>query len=123
MNMMHKFVFPLLMLPLLATAGEADVLAVDADCSAADVCSFSVRVRHADTGWTHYADAWEVLTLDGELLATRVLAHPHVNEQPFTRSLPSVPVPPEINEVIVRARDSVHGYGGRELRVPIQRSR
>jgi hypothetical protein len=41
-----------------------------------------VTVRHADEGWEHYADCWEVLTLDGEVLATRELAHPHDNEQP-----------------------------------------
>jgi hypothetical protein len=47
------------------------------------VYRFSVTVRHADEGWDHYADRWEVLTSDGTLLATRTLYHPHVNEQPF----------------------------------------
>lgn len=103
------------------SAGEADVLAVNVDCSAADTCSFSVTVRHTDTGWTHYADAWEVLTIDGELLATRVLAHPHVDEQPFTRGLPSVSISADINEVIVRAHDSVHAYGGAQVRVKLER--
>jgi hypothetical protein len=44
-------------------------------------------VRHEDVGWQHYADRWEVLASGGEVLATRVLAHPHVDEQPFVRNL------------------------------------
>lgn len=113
----------LLLLSLMSSSvlsGTADVLSVKAQCDEID-CSFSVRVRHTDTGWTHFTNAWEILTTDGELLATRVLAHPHVDEQPFTRSLPNVPIPEGISEVIVRARDSVHGYGGREALVQIQR--
>lgn len=113
----------LLMLSLMSfsvLSGSADVLSVKAQCDEVD-CSFSVRVRHADTGWTHFANAWEILSTNGELLATRVLAHPHVDEQPFTRSLPKVPIPEGVSEVIVRARDSVHGYGGREVLVKLQR--
>ncbi len=111
----------LTVISITAGAGQADVLRASADCDADNICSISVTVRHADTGWTHYADAWEVLTPDGELLATRVLAHPHVDEQPFTRSLPRVPVPAEITSVILRAHDSVHGYGGREFRLKLDR--
>ena len=43
-----------------------------------------VTVQHADTGWDHYADAWEVLAPDGTVLGTRTLLHPHTDEQPFT---------------------------------------
>jgi hypothetical protein len=32
---------------------------------------FDVTVRHADTGWDHYADAWDILTPDGTLLGSR----------------------------------------------------
>ena len=67
--------------------------------------------RHGDTGWDHYADNFEVLAPDGTLLARRVLYHPHVNEQPFTRSADGVDVPAGITNVIVRAHDKVHGYG------------
>ena len=59
-------------------------------------CTFSVTLEHADEGWSHYADQWEVLSLDGNLLGKRVLHHPHENEQPFTRSLSGVAIPPEI---------------------------
>ena len=102
------------------TAGEADVLKVKAKCKdskkSQNKCRFSVRVRHKDKGWNHYADRWEILSLDGEILATRVLAHPHVDEQPFTRSM-TVEIPPEHKSVIVRAHDSEHGYGGKEVTV------
>ena len=101
-----------------AAAGEADVLAVQVLCEE-ELCVFSVTVRHDDEGWEHYADRWEILGPNGEVLATRVLAHPHVGEQPFTRRLPGVRVPDGVRAVLVRASDSVHGHGGREQRVEI----
>ncbi len=77
--------------------------------------TFDVTVQHEDTGWEHYADLWEVLTMDGEVLATRVLTHPHVEEQPFTRSQSGIVIPEGVTQVRVRAHDLVHGYGGREV--------
>ena len=105
--------------PFLAIAGEADVLNVDVSCNSERVCRFDVTVRHDDAGWDHYANQWDVLSPDGELLGTRELLHPHDNEQPFTRSLSGVVIPDGVSEVIVRAHDSVHGWGGREARVAI----
>ena len=104
-----------------ARAGEADVLAVQATRESAEVWRFDVTVAHADTGWDHYADKWDVLSLDGQNLGTRVLAHPHEDEQPFTRSLGGVAIPPEVTTVTVRAHDLVHGYGGREMTVELPR--
>jgi hypothetical protein len=104
-----------------AIAGEADVVDVTANCRSSSVCDFSVTVRHADEGWDHYADGWEILTLDGTVLGVRELLHPHENEQPFTRSLSDVEIPEGISEVIVRARDSVHEYGGKEITVKLQK--
>jgi hypothetical protein len=72
---------------------------------------FDVTVRHPDTGWDHYADGWEVLDADGTSLGLRVLAHPHVTEQPFTRSLSGVVIPEGVTTVFVRARCSVDGWG------------
>lgn len=102
-----------------AKAGEADVLKVRAKCKENNKCRFTVRVKHKDRGWNHYADRWEILSLDGEVLATRVLGHPHVDEQPFTRSM-TVEIAPEYKSVIVRAHDSEHGYGGEEVTVVIR---
>lgn len=111
--------FLLTALPVSALAGEADVLDVDVRAEGNGSYTFSVAVRHADEGWDHYADAFEVLSQDGVLLGERVLLHPHVNEQPFTRSLSGVAVPAGMTEVVVRARDSVHGHGGAEMSVSL----
>jgi hypothetical protein len=101
-------------------AGESEVMAVEVRAESAGTFSFAVTLRHADTGWDHYADRWEVLTMDGEILATRTLFHPHVNEQPFTRSLSGVAVPAGTSSVRVRSHDSVHEYGGPELVVNLK---
>lgn len=45
-----------------------------------------VTLSHPDTGWDHYANFWHVLDDKGNVLAERELVHPHVHEQPFTRS-------------------------------------
>ena len=58
--------------------------AVNLDGSTATI---SATVLSADTGWDKYADRWEVRAPDGRVLGERVLAHPHENEQPFTRAL------------------------------------
>ena len=109
---------PLLILHTVpAHAGVADVVDVAVECPS--TCTFSVTVRHDDTGWKHYANRWEVLSPDGKVLATRVLHHPHVNEQPFTRSLANVTIPASITEVSIRAHDSVHKYGGKEVTVKL----
>lgn len=110
----------LLGMPLSGFAGEADVLKVVAE-KKGDGYRFRVTVAHADAGWDHYADRWEILGPDDELLATRVLHHPHVDEQPFTRSLSGVDLPEGLSRVRVRAHDSVHGYGGRMVEVELPR--
>ena len=103
-----------------AAAGPADVLQARADCNAA-TCSFSATVRHADTGWDHYANRFEVVGPDGKVIATRVLQHPHVQEQPVTRTLEGVRVPEGVELVRIRAGDSRHGLGGAEVEVRIER--
>lgn len=98
-------------------AGEADVIEVVVHVAADQTFRFDVSVRHTDAGWDHYADRWEVLAPDGSVLGTRVLYHPHVDEQPFTRSLSGVKIPEGVTDVILRAKDSVHGFGGNEVGV------
>ncbi|MCR9219627.1 MAG: hypothetical protein NXI21_05315 [Alphaproteobacteria bacterium] len=102
-----------------AWAGGADVVAVEIDRTGEGVYRFSVTVRHADEGWDHYADRFVVLAPDGRVLGTRVLHHPHVEEQPFTRALSGVEAPAGIDTVTVRAHDSVHGFDGRAMTVRI----
>ncbi len=104
-----------------ASAGEADVLDVEVSRSSAGTYSFSVTVRHDDTGWDHYADRWEVVAPDGTVLGTRVLLHPHEHEQPFTRSQSGIRIPDGIETVTIRAHDSVDGFGGVEKSVAVPR--
>ncbi len=104
-----------------AWAGEADVLAVESAGLGGGKWRFNVTVGHADSGWDHYADKWDVVAPDGSLLGTRVLLHPHETEQPFTRSLGGVAIPAEVEGVTLRAHDSRHGYGGAEVTVELKR--
>lgn len=90
-----------------AMAGKADVIKVDVSVTAPQTYTFAVTVQHADTGWKHYADRWQVLAPDGTVLGTRVLYHPHVEEQPFTRTLSGVQIPARISRVTIQAHDSV----------------
>ncbi|MCP4625860.1 MAG: hypothetical protein GY850_20465 [bacterium] len=100
-------------------AGEADVVNVEIRMTGQKTYSFDVTIRHADGGWNHYADKWDVTAPDGTVLGTRTLYHPHVDEQPFTRSLSGVKIPDKIKEVTVRAHDSEHGYGGKAFTVAV----
>ena len=95
----------------MASAGEAQVEAVEVRQAGDGTWRFDVTVRHADEGWDHYANAFTVESLEGTVLGTRELLHPHVNEQPFTRSLGNVAIPAGTTSVLVRAVDSVHGEG------------
>jgi hypothetical protein len=73
--------------------------------------TFLVTVRHADSGWEDYADGWRVLDGQGSVLGTRVLFHPHVTEQPFTRSLSGVKVPNGASFVMLQTRTKPEGWG------------
>ncbi len=90
-------------------ASDVEIVNVQA-AQSGSTWRFDVTLRHADTGWEHYTDGWEVLTTDGTSLGLRVLAHPHVNEQPFTRSLGGIMIPEGTTEVTIRARDNVDGW-------------
>ncbi|QDZ03441.1 hypothetical protein FQ775_20390 [Nitratireductor mangrovi] len=102
-----------------AHAGDADVVDARAERAQDGTYRFDVTVRHADEGWDHYADRWEVLGPDGKVLGERVLLHPHVDEQPFTRSQSGIAIPDDVREVTIRANDKVHGFGGREMTVAL----
>ena len=72
--------------------------------------SISVTISHPDSGRDHYADLWRVFAPDGSRLAERVLVHPHVDEQPFTRSLRGVMIPDGVRKVIVRVSCTQDGW-------------
>jgi hypothetical protein len=101
---------------------NADVIYVRAVQTGENTWTFHVTVEHPDSGWEDYADGWDILTPDGEIVKpnpddpfTRLLLHPHVDEQPFTRSQGGIVIPPNAAQVTVRAHDLVDGYGGRQV--------
>ena len=105
-----KRMFFLLIMPSFAFADDATIEAAEARASGAN-WSFSVTLRHGDTGWDDYADGWRVVTEDGQELGLRVLYHPNVDEQPFTRSLGGVSVPDGVETVFIEARTNTDGWG------------
>ena len=121
MKLISIFFACLLLLSTAVYAGEADVIEVKVKRIADDIYNFDVTVRHSDEGWQHYANKWDVTAPDGTVIGTRILAHPHVDEQPFTRSLAGVKIREDIDEVTVRAHDLVHGYGGKTVTKTIPR--
>ncbi|MEJ8475954.1 hypothetical protein V6575_17820 [Roseibium sp. H3510] len=99
-------------------AGDVEIVNVVAEHES-NGWRFDVTLKHADEGWDHYADLWQVIAPNGEVLGERVLAHPHVNEQPFTRSLSGVAIPEGLDTVSVRARDTVHGVAAQVYEVKL----
>ena len=110
------------------SAADADVTHVRAVQADDGTWTFHVTVEHPDTGWEDYADGWDVVTPDGTVLKpnpddpfTRLLVHPHENEQPFTRSQGDIEIPNGVTEVRVRAHDIVDGFGGEEIVVDLSK--
>ncbi len=97
-------------------AHPAEVIGVEAR-QAVGGWMFNVTVAHEDTGWDHYADGWRVVSTDGTELGMRVLHHPHVEEQPFTRRLSGVILPEGTTEVLIEVRDNVSGWS--PVQVPV----
>ncbi len=93
----------------MALANEVEVVDVKATQSSDKTWSFSVTLKHADEGWDHYANEWQVIAPNDKILATRTLYHPHVNEQPFTRGTQGVKISDDIKTVRIIAKDTVHG--------------
>ncbi len=81
-----------------------------------------VTLEHKDTGWEHYADAWRIVSARGDVIGTRTLYHPHVKEQPFTRSLTDVVIPDNIAVVYIEAHDTVHGWSQDRVKVDMTKN-
>ena len=110
---------PAALLALIAAPAFADLAVVEDVSITGD--RFDVTLSHPDTGWDHYADGWEVLDADGNSLGLRVLVHPHVAAQPFTRSLSGVSVPEGATVVYVRARCNLDGWSDDLFEVKLDR--
>lgn len=116
---MKSYLFILSFLTTFSYAQKADVLTAVAHCNPYNSCNFEVTIQHKDEDWKHFANAYDIVTLEGEVLATRILHHPHINEQPFTRSISNVKIPKDVKSVIIRANDLLHGYGGKEIQLKL----
>jgi hypothetical protein len=62
-----------------------------------------------------------VVGASGKVFGHRTLFHPHVDEQPFTRSL-MVHIPQADQQVFVEAHDKVHGWSPQRLAVDLTRA-
>lgn len=81
-----------------------------------------VTLKHADSGWEHYADAWRLVDDKGNEIGKRTLYHPHVNEQPFTRSLSSFQIPGDKKIIFVEAHDLKHGWSPNRVKIDMTKS-
>jgi len=97
-------------------ANEVEIVDVRATQSSDKTWRFAVTLKHKDEGWDHYANEWQIIAPDNKILGTRTLYHPHVNEQPFTRSLDGVKIPAELKTVRIIAKDTVHGLSTKAVR-------
>ena len=97
--------------PMEEAPAESDALANIVSVQVSSSFVFSVGIESPDTGCDQYANWWEVLSPEGELLYRRILAHSHINEQPFVRSGGPVDIS-ESTEVYIRAHMHPSGYGG-----------
>jgi len=102
-----------------ARAGQVEIRHARLERQADGTWEVQVTLRHADTGWEHYADAWRVVTAAAKVLGTRTLLHPHVDEQPFTRGLGGLRIPDGIRQLWIEAHDKVHGWSPRRLDVDL----
>ena len=107
---------------IIAYAGEVEIVHTRFRATGGE-WSVDVTLRHGDTGWDHYADAWRVVGGDGTIFGTRTLFHPHENEQPFTRSLGGVAIPADMSTVYVEAHDKVHGWSPQRVPVDLSKSK
>ncbi len=113
-----RYLVPLLVCAAPAFADPAKVTNVRLT-QMGDTWRVDVSILHGDTGWDDYADGWRVEDANGFVLGDRPLAHPHVNEQPFTRSTSGVVIPEGMAEVFIRTRTNVDGWDTEVFAVPV----
>jgi len=109
----------LLMLSQSSKANDINILAAAIIHQSHGEYLVNVKLEHHDTGWQHYADEWRLVDNKGNILGSRVLQHPHVHEQPFTRSLSNVKISSELETVYIEAHDKVHGWTKNRLMIDL----
>lgn len=99
--------------PVPALQKYPDVVAVEVRAAGLGRFDFDVTVSSPYDSPARYADAFRVSARDGTVFGERRLLHDHAGEQPFTRDLHGVSIPAGVQSVVVQARDSRFGYGGK----------
>jgi len=105
-----------------ATAGEVEIVHTEFTLRPGG-WTVNTTLRHADSGWDHYADAWRIVDEQGAILGARTLLHPHEDEQPFTRGSDAVQIPAATTIVFVEAHDKLHGWSKQRLRVDLSQAK
>ncbi len=123
-NKMDTLAFSLMCLVVInqAIADEVKILAAEFNSNGNNHWSVNVTLKHADTGWAHYADNWRIIDDKGNVLGDRVLYHPHVDEQPFTRGLSDVKIPEAVTILYIEAHDKVHGWASGQMKVDLKKA-
>lgn len=80
---------------------------------------FEVTVSSPYDTPDRYADAIRVRNEDGTVYGERELTHDHADEQPFTRTVTGVQLATGAGSVVVEARDSANGWGGKTVTVAL----
>jgi hypothetical protein len=97
---------------------EANVTDVAIEARGENTYRFDVTLFHDDDGEAEYANWWQVEDLEGNQLGRRTLLHAHSTD-PFTRS-ETVEIPADVDCVVVRGHDQIHGYGGQAMLVDVE---
>ena len=96
-----------------------DVLAAKVRATGNNSFDFDVTVSSPYDSAKRYADGMRARSPDAQVYGERKLFHDHASEQPFTRDMYGVKVPPGIKSVVIEARDQKHGYGGKTIVVTL----
>ena len=119
---MKKLILPAIFLATTAFADDPEIVVATAG-EFANTWIFSVDQTHPDTGWDHYAYGWRIETKDGTVLGQRLTPHPHVHEQPISRSLHNVRIPDDVDSVFIRSKCSVDGWGEKRFELKLERDK
>ncbi len=103
-------------------ANEVKIVSASFAACEGNCWEVSVTLLHDDEGWDHYADEWRIVDGGGDVIGRRVLYHPHVDEQPFTRSLKRVVIPEKAGLLYLEAHDKIHGWTKDRLKVDLSKA-
>lgn len=105
-----------------ANANQVEILSAEFIHKQQDNWTVKVSLKHNDTGWQHYANSWRIVDRKtSTVLGERILHHPHVNEQPFTRQL-DVTIPETSTHVYIQAHDTQHGWSTETLEIDLSKT-